>query len=284
MKTCPAPLVSPAADHRSCARRGCHLYNRPMRTNVHIITGAIVILLAAGGGQAMQTGAAEVQRLGRDILKELIETDTTHSIGQHRRWPPSGWPPGFSRPAFRSADVHGRRRRRPATGTWSRAIAATPAARSRSCSSLTSTWSKPGARTGRWIRSSSPRRTATSTAAARSTSKAARPRWSPRSSACASSGFVPDRDLILALTADEEGGPNNGVEWLLANRRDLDRRGVLHQRRYRRRGAARRQGHCVRSAGGREGVRVVHVDGEESRRPQLAADRRTTRSIVSRPA
>ncbi len=34
-------------------------------------------------------------------------------------------------------------------------------------------------------------------------------------------GFVPDRDLILALTADEEGGDDSGVEWLLANRRDL---------------------------------------------------------------
>jgi acetylornithine deacetylase/succinyl-diaminopimelate desuccinylase-like protein len=33
--------------------------------------------------------------------------------------------------------------------------------------------------------------------------------------------WVPDRDLILALTADEEGGSDNGVSWLLANRRDL---------------------------------------------------------------
>jgi acetylornithine deacetylase/succinyl-diaminopimelate desuccinylase-like protein len=33
--------------------------------------------------------------------------------------------------------------------------------------------------------------------------------------------WVPDRDLILAPTADEEGGPVNGVLWLLANRRDL---------------------------------------------------------------
>ena len=30
-----------------------------------------------------------------------------------------------------------------------------------------------------------------------------------------------DRDLILALTADEEGGDENGVQWLLANRRPL---------------------------------------------------------------
>ena len=35
-------------------------------------------------------------------------------------------------------------------------------------------------------------------------------------------GFTPDRDLILALTAGEEGGAEpNGVDWLLKNRRDL---------------------------------------------------------------
>lgn len=34
-------------------------------------------------------------------------------------------------------------------------------------------------------------------------------------------GWVPDRDVILALTADEEGGDANGVEWLLAHNRDL---------------------------------------------------------------
>lgn len=34
-------------------------------------------------------------------------------------------------------------------------------------------------------------------------------------------GFVPDRDIILALTADEEGGQSNGVDWLLRNHRDL---------------------------------------------------------------
>lgn len=34
-------------------------------------------------------------------------------------------------------------------------------------------------------------------------------------------GYVPDRDLIVALTADEEGGSYNGVQWLLSNHRDL---------------------------------------------------------------
>lgn len=34
-------------------------------------------------------------------------------------------------------------------------------------------------------------------------------------------GFVPDRDIILALTADEEGGNSNGVAWLLEKHREL---------------------------------------------------------------
>ncbi len=34
-------------------------------------------------------------------------------------------------------------------------------------------------------------------------------------------GFAPDRDLILALTADEEGGGFNGVDWLIKTHRDL---------------------------------------------------------------
>src|SRR5437588_3603776 len=34
-------------------------------------------------------------------------------------------------------------------------------------------------------------------------------------------GFKPDRDIIVALTADEEGGNFNGASWLVANHRDL---------------------------------------------------------------
>jgi acetylornithine deacetylase/succinyl-diaminopimelate desuccinylase-like protein len=33
--------------------------------------------------------------------------------------------------------------------------------------------------------------------------------------------FLPDRDLVLALTADEENGPEDGVDWLLKNHREL---------------------------------------------------------------
>ena len=39
--------------------------------------------------------------------------------------------------------------------------------------------------------------------------------------------YVPDRDLILALTADEEGGKSNGVAWLLKNHPDLIQAGYV---------------------------------------------------------
>src|SRR5258708_29454478 len=42
-------------------------------------------------------------------------------------------------------------------------------------------------------------------------------------------GYVPDRDIILALTADEKGGKSNGIDWLLKNLRALIDGGfVLH--------------------------------------------------------
>src|SRR5437868_4647444 len=34
-------------------------------------------------------------------------------------------------------------------------------------------------------------------------------------------GFKPDRDIIVALTSDEEGGNFNGVDWLVKNHRAL---------------------------------------------------------------
>ena len=34
-------------------------------------------------------------------------------------------------------------------------------------------------------------------------------------------GFIPDRDLIVALTADEEGGDHNGAAWLVEHHRGL---------------------------------------------------------------
>ncbi len=43
-------------------------------------------------------------------------------------------------------------------------------------------------------------------------------------------GWVPDRDIIIALTADEESGPFNGVDWLLKNHKDkVDAEWVINE-------------------------------------------------------
>ena len=46
--------------------------------------------------------------------------------------------------------------------------------------------------------------------------------------------YVPDRDIIVALTADEEGGCCNGVRWLIQNHRELVDASMRDQRRRRR--------------------------------------------------
>jgi acetylornithine deacetylase/succinyl-diaminopimelate desuccinylase-like protein len=40
-------------------------------------------------------------------------------------------------------------------------------------------------------------------------------------------GFVPDRDIIIALTSDEESGPHNGAGWLVENHPDLVDAGLV---------------------------------------------------------
>jgi acetylornithine deacetylase/succinyl-diaminopimelate desuccinylase-like protein len=40
-------------------------------------------------------------------------------------------------------------------------------------------------------------------------------------------GYVPDRDIIVALTADEESGAYNGVDWLVQNHRPLVDAGIV---------------------------------------------------------
>ena len=149
-----------------------------------------------------------------------------------------------------------------------------------SCSSRISTWSRPSARTGASIPSPCSRRTATSTAAARATTRR-RPRSGWRtSSATSSEGFRPSRDLIVALTADEEGGgPYSGVDWLLKNRTRADRRRVLPQRRRLGRDA-RRQAALEPRPGGREALRELSAGGQEPRRTQLDAGARRTRSTA----
>jgi acetylornithine deacetylase/succinyl-diaminopimelate desuccinylase-like protein len=51
--------------------------------------------------------------------------------------------------------------------------------------------------------------------------KAAVATWTTGLISLRRSGWRPSRDIVLLLTSDEEGGDENGVEWLLHNRRPL---------------------------------------------------------------
>jgi acetylornithine deacetylase/succinyl-diaminopimelate desuccinylase-like protein len=68
-------------------------------------------------------------------------------------------------------------------------------------------------------------------------------------------GYVPNRDLIVALTADEEGGAFNGVAWLLKEHRDLiDAEVALNEGGN---GAARRGKYLYNGVGASEKVYVT---------------------------
>ena len=86
-------------------------------------------------------------------------------------------------------------------------------------------------------------------------------------------GFKPDRDIIVALTADEEGGgPYNGVEWLLKNKRELiDAEFCLNEGGWGESVAGTRL--VERPSGEREVRHQLPARGAQQGRAQLAAGR-----------
>ena len=165
-----------------------------------------------------QRPAADYDHLGRDILKELIETDTTHSSGSTTiaaermgsRLRTAGFPAGDVQ-ILTGADRHGNLVAR-YRGTGARKpilfLAHLDVVEARredwSMDPFTLT-ERDGFFYGRGT---------LDVKGGAATLVAAFMRLRQE-------GFVPDRDLVLALTADEEGGTDNGVQWLLANHRDL---------------------------------------------------------------
>jgi hypothetical protein len=94
--------------------------------------------------------------------------------------------------------------------------------------------------------------------------------------------YVPDRDIIIALTDDEEGGDDNGAQWLLANRPEwiaadyainLDAGGAQMQ-----------NGRPAPESGAdqREDLRHLSLRGHRARRAQLAAPSGATPSTAWR--
>jgi len=182
------------------------------------VLGAITFALIATTAPSAQTARTEAERLGRDILKELIETDTTHSGGSTTvaaermgaRLIAAGFP---------KADVQvvgGADRKGNLVVRYRGAGTAKPVlflAHLDVVEARREDWTldpfvlteRDGFFYGRGTLDVKGGAATLVTAFARLRQE----------------GFKPTRDLILALTADEEGGPDNGVRWLLENRRNL---------------------------------------------------------------
>ena len=178
----------------------------------------LILTLVPLGAQA----PSDYQRMGRDVLKELIETDTTHSTGSTTlaaermaaRLVAAGFPKAdvqIVRATQKSAETKGNlvaRYRGKGTRKPVLFLAHLDVVEARR-----EDWSidpfvlteKDGYFYGRGT---------LDVKGGAATLVAAFVRLRQEQ-------WTPDRDLILALTADEEGGTDNGVQWLLANRRDL---------------------------------------------------------------
>lgn len=183
---------------------------------------AVLLTSVCAVGSLAAQSATDFQRMGRDVLKELIETDTTHATGSTTiaaermaaRLLAAGFPKadvqvvrGSQKEAESKGNLvvryRGKGARKPVLFIAHLDVVA----------AKRDDWSmdpfvlneKDGYFYGRGAQDQK---------GGAATLVAAFVRLRQEQ-------WVPDRDLILALTADEEGGAVNGVTWLLENRRDL---------------------------------------------------------------
>ena len=183
---------------------------------------AVVLISVVAVGSLGAQSATEYQRMGREVLKELVETDTTHATGSTTiaaermavRLLAAGFPKAdvqVVRGGEKEAETKGNlvvRYRGKGTRKPILFIAHLDVVAAKR-----EDWSmdpfvlneKDGYFYGRGTQDQK---------GGAATLVAAFVRLRQEQ-------WVPDRDLILALTADEEGGTVNGVAWLLENRREL---------------------------------------------------------------
>ena len=158
------------------------------------------------------------QQLARDIYKELIEINTSDSVGRddgrggdgeaisRRGISGVGHLPGRSAPGQRQP-------RRPIPRHAERA--------SRSSSSRTSTSSRRARPNGRRDPFTMVEQNGYFLGRGTADDKAMAAIFVANVLQYKKEGWRPERDLVLALTADEEGGDANGVQYLLAEHRPL---------------------------------------------------------------
>ncbi len=189
----------------------------PRRRPLFALT-LLALLLAGATVAFVETGPSAEDALAREIFEELIEINTTDSVGDNteaaeamaRRLRDAGFPEEDVKvlgPHARKGNLVARLR-----GSGRRAPILL-LAHIDVVEALPSDWSfdpftfleKDGYFYGRGT----------------SDDKAMAAIWTANLIRMKREGTLPDRDLIVALTADEEGGSYNGVQWLLAHHREL---------------------------------------------------------------
>jgi acetylornithine deacetylase/succinyl-diaminopimelate desuccinylase-like protein len=182
------------------------------------VCALLLVAFASGSSSARQQPADAYQQLGRSILKELIETNTTHSTGNvtaaAERISARLMAAGFPKQDVQIVGTAEKKRnlvaRYRGTGTRKPILFI---AHLDVVEAKREDWSfdpfvlneKDGYLYGRGT---------LDVKGGAATLVAAFVRLKQEK-------WTPDRDVILALTADEEGGDNNGIAWLIANHRDL---------------------------------------------------------------
>lgn len=196
-------------------------------TRTRLVAGGLTLTLVgvlAAPATAQQTPPAltPYQALGRELLRELVETNTTPSVGSTTkaaeqlaaRFRAAGFPAG-------DVEVLG-----PDTGVDAKdrnLIVRYRGAGRRPPVVLLGHLDVVEARREDWARDPFTLVEADGHFYGRGTldMKSADAAWVAALLRMKREGIVPAGDYVLALTAGEEEGGNNGVEWLLAHRRDL---------------------------------------------------------------
>jgi acetylornithine deacetylase/succinyl-diaminopimelate desuccinylase-like protein len=196
-----------------------HRLPRTALRSITVLATAAALAVTASGGAVPRTPADDASiRLATDIFRQLVEMDTTNSVGSTteaaeamaKRLRDAGFPAGDvvvigpnSRKGNMVARLHG-------TGAYKPLLLighldVVTAKRSDWTTDPFQFVEKDGYYYGRGTQDMKDGDAIMMTTLIRMKQE----------------GFRPDRDIILALTAEEEGGPFNGVEWLIKNHRDL---------------------------------------------------------------
>ena len=198
----------------------------PIRSAVRCLT--LALLATAASRLPAQTVAAPSQlsarqRLAREVYKQLVEINTSDSVGS-TTVAAEAMAARFRAAGFSAADVQvlvpaGR----PDKGNLVVRYRGRTAARAQKPVLLLAHIDVVAANRSEWPRDPFTLNEENGFFLGRGTSddKAMAAMFVANLLSYKATGWVPDRDLVLALTADEEGGPSNGVQYLIDNYRPL---------------------------------------------------------------